>query len=146
MIRVCILIVCSTSTSMRRNGSAYDVSANIVCVRPPPRTYRRAPSKLYFVSSNMASRQPEQSLQATTAALIADFQSRIADLKRRAHLTVHIYALRSSVAIAIRDIGRYPPSSRSVCHILLSWTKRSGSQGGAATRTHAAPFTRWFYQ
>ena len=79
VIRVSIPIVCRPATSMRRNGSPHDVSASIVCVRTPPRTYRRAPSKLYFASSNMASRQPEQSLQATTAALIADFQSRIAD-------------------------------------------------------------------
>ena len=64
----------------------------------------------------MASRQPEQSLQATTAALIAHFQSRIANLKRHPHRTVHAYALRSSVAIVRRYIGRYPPSSRSTCH------------------------------
>ena len=84
VIRVSIPIVCRLPTSMRRNGSTHDVSASIVCVRPPSRTYRRAPSKLYFASSNMASRQPEQSLQATTAALIADIQSRIADRRLKA--------------------------------------------------------------
>ena len=63
VIRVSIPIACRPPTSMRRSGSTQDVSASFVGVRSPPRTYRRAPSKLYFASSNMAS-------QATTVALI----------------------------------------------------------------------------